>query len=359
MKSLLIPVFLLCMILSLSCITVNTVSPQPSTRAEPARPTQETAGSLELESPLPDERFVQGEQIILSARGTKDIKWVSNLDGTLGTGAKIQVKGLSAGIHQVTATGNNSKATVQVRVFKDLTELYQSKIAQGEINRIRSDFNFNWMNGAGDSEKWAADLSYEFNQKSPEPSRVAALAKIDVLRHQQFSQPLPFTGGAAAYDNLKSHVRQINLRLDCDISYAGNHALNLNRNFSVWDSRMSGSAQKPDACKVPLQQPIVVADYIDALYLLLHEGRHCEPSDPGHTTCKGVSNMDQKLEDGSGHATAALYLLWVYKYGLYDSALIKANARQAAMSILENRFCNTPKHSNPLVQSILNELGIK
>jgi hypothetical protein len=352
---------LLCMPALLSCITINTTTPSP-TEVPPARQVTQATGTLAIEKPMPDERFVAGETVELSIREDREgpnIKWASNLDGNLGTGATIGVKNLSAGIHQITATGNTGKGTVQIRVFKDLSQLYQSKMTTGEINRIRADFNINWMNGTGVSEKWLADSSYEFDQVSPEPSKIVSLARIDVLRHQQFSQPLPFTGGFTAFDNLKSYVKQINLKLDCDISTGGSRTLNLNRNFSVWDSRMSGSSQKPDACKTPIKQPIVLSDYIESIYLLLHEGRHCEPSDPGHITCKGNDNMDQKLEGGSGHATAALYLIWVYKYGLYDSAQTRENARLTAMSILENRFCNTPRHSNPLVQAALNELGIK
>jgi hypothetical protein len=353
------------MILSLSsCITINRYSSTPPETTQ-AKPTMNNiTPEISIEQPLYDERFVQGENIVLSVkrdgieRQNSQIQWTSSNDGKIAEGTYCEVNVLSTGIHQISATDGNSKDTIQIRIYGNLWELYQSEISAAEISRIRSDFIINWIDGNSSDEKWSAPGVYEFNQKSESPSRIIALAKLDVLRHQSFSRPLPFTTGNSAYDNLKKNVKQINLRLDCGMSTAGNNAVNLNRNFSVWDIRQSGSSQNTDACKVPLNQPVELSDYTPSLYLILHEGRHCEPTDPGHVSCNGKSNMDMKLENGSGHATAALYLMWVYKYSLYDSPQTKEYAGLNALSILQNRFCNTPEHSNPIVQSLLNELGI-
>jgi len=351
--------FMLFAMLASSCIKIVNQSPVETTQP-PQRNISESKVSIRY--PTQDERFIQGESVILSARagGNQDqLQWTSNRDGTITYGAESSINSLSEGTHLITVSAGNAKDTVQIRVFRDLGQLYKQVISEIEIERIKSDFNINWLEGSSSDEKWGNPDTYPFNQQSGSPSRIVALSKLDVLRHQQFSQPLPFTTGKSAYNHLKQYLKQINLRLDCGISTAGDSTVNLNRNFSVWDLRQSGSSQNPDACKVPLNNPPELSDYISSLYLILHEGRHCEPSDPGHVTCAGKGNMDKNLENGSGHATAALYLLWIYKYSLYDSPQTREQAKLAAVSILQNRFCNTPQHSDPAVQSLLNELGIK
>ena len=98
--------------------------------------------------------------------------------------------------------------------------------------------------------------------------------------------------------------------------------------------------------------------YILAAGLLIHESRHRQATDPGHTDCTGGTSFssDQRLENGSGFAWATLYSMWVYKYGRFDSADAKNWARQAAQQALGGRFCETPSHSNPQVQAIIDEL---
>ncbi|PYQ59459.1 MAG: hypothetical protein DMF53_18765 [Acidobacteria bacterium] len=65
--------------------------------------------------------------------------------------------------------------------------------------------------------------------------------------------------------------------------------------------------------------------------------------------------MDAQFEPGSGYAYAALYLMWVYKYGLYDSPEVRAQAKADAIS-LKGRFCAKPASANPDVQALLTEL---
>jgi hypothetical protein len=48
--------------------------------------------------------------------------------------------------------------------------------------------------------------------------------------------------------------------------------------------------------------------------------------------------------------------MWVYKYGLFDPAPVKASARQVARSMLQSAFCSAPSSSNPKVQAIIEEI---
>jgi hypothetical protein len=123
----------------------------------------------------------------------------------------------------------------------------------------------------------------------------------------------------------------------------------------VWDGRTSGTPSNPDACKTPLTNPTFM-QYISPLYLVMHECRHSEPDDPGHVQCENGIVGDLQLENGGGYAQSALYLMWVYKYGLYDPQFIKESAKNIVPSFLTNRICTEPVHSNPLVQAIIDEL---
>ncbi len=331
----------------------------------PGTPATDSIKSVKIQvlRPGSGERYVKSEVIefeaeVAGAPATdgKQLQWVSSIDGAIGTGPNLEIDSLSAGAHTIEVAGYGQKASTSVRVFPDLWELYRSPPSQQEIERIMNDFTIKWIDGPGMDEKWQSYKPFQFDQQSPDPSKLVAVARLDVLRHQRFAQPLPFTAGKTAYDHLRSHVHTLNLKLDCSYNTAGGGTVNLNRNFSVWDSRASGTPDNPGACKSPFSNPPALNRYISSLYLLLHEGRHCEPDDPGHTVCKGYSNMDKTLEGGSGHAQAALYLMWVYKYGLYDPPHVKQDARTIAQSILGSRFCTTPAHTSPAVQAILNEL---
>jgi len=327
-----------------------------------------------LQSPISDERLVNDEILKFKAIVTSDLpvdgsqlQWVSNIDGSLGSGPEIEIDGLSLGTHKIEVTGYGDKVDIPIRVFEDLWELYQSPLSQGEIDRIMKDFTINWIDGDVEDEKWGTYEPFEFDQESTDPSKVVAIAKLDVLRHQQFSEPLPFTNGKSPYDHFRTYVNTINLRLDCNFNTGGGGAVSLNRGFNVWDGRSSGTPDNPDACKTPFANPVLYK-YINPLYLLLHEGRHNEPSDSGHISCKSwwppdipedektETQCDPTLEEGSGHAQAALYSMWVYKYGLYDSPSIKEEAKTIATSLLKSRFCSKPTHSDQKVQAIVNEL---
>ncbi|HJT03194.1 MAG TPA: hypothetical protein VJ757_06140 [Pseudonocardiaceae bacterium] len=67
--------------------------------------------------------------------------------------------------------------------------------------------------------------------------------------------------------------------------------------------------------------------------------------------------MDAQFEPGSGYARGALYLMWVYKYGRYDPASIRAEAKNVVMSgAFKDRFCSRPTSAHPAVQALLTEL---
>jgi len=314
-----------------------------------------------LQSPLSNERFVEGESVSLRAFLTSDqpydssvIRWTSSLDGLLGTGPVVQVNTLSIGTHQLEASGYGVSTNTPLRVFSDLGTFYQAAPAAGEIARIRNDFTIEKFDGTGIDESWAPYAGLTFDQSSPDPTELAIIAKLDVLRHQRFAQPLPFTNGKSIYEHLKTDVHSLHLYLDCRLNSGGGGNISLSRNISVWDGRQSGSPDNPDACKQPFPN-FQLYPYLYALKLLVHEGRHSEPSDPGHSYCDGRPK-DATLEGGSGYAQGALYHMWIYKYGLYDPVDIKNLAKSAATSDLQTLFCSTPTHSNPLVQAIVNEL---
>jgi len=318
------------------------------------------AMELTITSPIPDERFVAGEEIhfgvAVSRRLDPDgsqLNWTSNKDGDLGTGLELTLDNLSTGSHAIQVCGYGVCASTSVRVYKDLWELYRSPPAESEIARILTDFNFNLIDGDQPDEKWDA-YDLVFDQNSPDPSFLVAISKIDVMRHQRFSSPLPFTNGQTLYDHIKTYVNTINLKLDCGNASGGGGTVNLRRSFSVWDGRTGGTATNPDACKTPIFALPSLHEYINPIYLLVHEGRHCEPDDPRHKMCDGRPK-DETLEGGSGYAWSILYLMWVYKYGLYDPPFIRNEARSQVVWFLPVFFCSTPTHSDPRVQAIIDE----
>jgi len=318
--------------------------------------------SITVLSPLGNERFIQGESVPLAAAVQTDppaaaaeLTWSSSVDGILGVGEALSAD-LSAGTHTISASMLGSTAQVPVRVFADLGAFYRAPPAQGEISRILNDFDFHLIDTNGTDESWDPYDDSVFDQSSTDPANLAILARLDVLRHQHFTVPLPIVApGTTIYEHLKTYVRDFFLYLDCRIATGGAGRMSLPRNASVWDSRQSGHAADPDACKRPFQIP-QLAPYVGTNQLIVHETRHSEPSDPGHTCCGGSCGKDSQFENGSGYASGAIYYMWVYKYGVYDPQPEKDRARSGAVTLLTSRFCTPPTHSDPLVQALLDEL---
>lgn len=238
-------------------------------------------------------------------------------------------------------TSNKSKKNEN-----DLLSLYKKAPSQADIDQIMSDFNIVWAPDEKTGEVWQDN--FNFDQKSTDPGKIVAIAKLNVLKHQTFAEPLPFTNKKNIYDYVKANAKNIQLDLDCHFDFAGaDGALHLDRAFSVWDGRSA------DDCKKSYENTLF--NYVSPLYLLIHEARHFEIGDPGHVTCSDNTPGDEYLENGSGYATAALYSMWVYKYGINDPTEIKQQAKDISISLL-GRICSKPTHSNPKVQAIIDEL---
>ncbi|MEW6516272.1 MAG: hypothetical protein AB1439_05125 [candidate division FCPU426 bacterium] len=324
--------------------------------------------SLILASPLANERFIAAEPKTFSAVVIayhpvlpSQLTWTLDQGLSLGSGFILGYGQISVGTHTVKVSGLAEVATAAIRVYSDLWALYQAQPAQGEIDRVVKDFGLQWVDGASADEQWSTYPEFAFNQSSWDPSKIVAVARLEVLRHQRFSQTPPFTNNKSVYDHLKANVHNIYLTLNCQQNLGGGGHLTLNRNFSVWDSRSSGYDGHWDACKVPFANPSL-APYFGSLQLLVHEGRHCEAGDPKHVNCVPWSTpggqvstgMDQQFENGSGYAWGALYSMWVDQYGLYDNPASKSEAKTMAKDLLKGRFCTKPTHSNALVQSLIN-----
>ena len=134
--------------------------------------------------------------------------------------------------------------------MSQVRDLYGAPPAEGEIQRILSHITFDWEDGTGVDEEWAPYDSFNFDQSSTDPSKVVIIAKLDVLRHQRFSEFLPMTDGNIIYDHLRTWVDTIRLRLDCGYNTGGGGCISLVRPISVWDARQGGD---PDACKLHSQ----------------------------------------------------------------------------------------------------------
>lgn len=311
--------------------------------------------------PLDNERFVTQETVTFEAFLTSDepvdgsrLQWISSIDGNLGSGVLMERNGLSTGNHTIEATVNGHPTPIPIRVFNDLWELYQSPPAQGEIDRIKKDFNLVYSDGTGEDELWAPYDNYNFDQTSHNPTKIAIIAKLDILRHQRFSETLPFTDGKTIYDHLKTYIHTIYLKLSCEYAHGGGGTITLSRGASLWGISIDGTVEDPEACKHPVAYEL--KPYCLFLGGLIHEERHSEPDDPGHVRCLGKTNMDVRLEGGSGHAWGALYWIWVYRYGLYDPPSENEMARRVLRTVLRTRFCTRPTHSDPRVQAILDEI---
>jgi hypothetical protein len=308
---------------------------------------------LVIRSPLPGERFVVNETVALQV-AVKDhhadpsqLVWTSSISGVLGNGPEVRISKLPAGVHTITASLNGQTESVTIREFRDLWELYRVAPSQAELDRARKDFSINWIDSAQADEKWHSYDPPTFDQTSLSPSKVVLLANLDLLRHQTFSEPLPFGGGSSAYEYLRKYVKEFNLQLGCSDSAGGGGKIFLGRWQNTWN------LPRRD-CKSPLASGPLVG-YVDSLALLMHEARHSDPGDSAHAVCYGFSNMDASLDKGSGHAWSTLYSMWVYKYGVYDPPVMRQRARLFAAATL-SRFCSKPQSANPRVQAIVDEL---
>lgn len=313
------------------------------------------APAIEVERPLPDERFVSGERVPFKAslRGGDPAAlaraiWSSSLAGELGRGAAIEVRNLPAGSQDVTVSLDGVSRSVRIRAFADLLKLFRATPADAELERLRKEFSFTWQDGAQPDERWRVYDPPLFAMESTRPSKTVLLAKLDALRHQAFDESLPFGDSLTAFDHVRRYVRKFVVRLDCGIASGGGGTVSLPRHASTWYASTANCREV-----FPGQQPL---PYEGALALILHEVRHSQPGDPGHRPCRGHSGLDATLDDGSGFAWSTLYFMWVYKYGSFDPPSVKERARQAAKSMLQYSFCSPPSSRDPKVQAVIEEI---
>ena len=317
--------------------------------------TQGQTPRIEIERPLPDERFVIGEPVTFKAsfRGVDSADraravWRSSVKGELGRGTAIDVGNLPAGPQEVTVSLDGVSQSVRIRAFDDLLQLYRAKPADAELERVRREFSFTWQDGSQPDERWALYEPPIFALESARPSKTVLLARLEALRHQAFHEPLPFGDGLTVFEHLRRYARKFVVRLDCGIASGGGGAVSLPRHASIWYASTSNCREI-----LPGQQPL---GYEGTLALILHEVRHNQPGDPGHRPCRSHPGLDTTLDNGSGFAWSALYFMWVYKYGSYDPPAVKERARQAARSVLQHSFCSAPSSSNPKVQALVEEI---
>ena len=318
-----------------------------------------------IRTPLPNERFVRAQPVAFEAAPTlasasqgyefpdgANLVWRSSKDGVIGHGASFESSALSAGSHTVTVRGYGLTAGFLVRVYRNLWKLYQAAPAAAELDRICGEFEIEWQDGPTPDQQWATYDPPVFDQTSWHPSKIVALARLDILRRQRFSKPLPFAGGKSVYDDVRRYTKKIICTLGTDWDHAGGGSLTVSRGFSKWDFSL------PDQPGLPLWP------YVDPLAAIVHENRHNEPGEPNHTTCPAwcfpeqgdQDGMDATLDDGSGRAWGAIYLMWVYKYALGEPPSIRQAARTSATAMLRSCFCARPQSANPDVQAIVDEL---
>lgn len=317
--------------------------------------TAREAPTIEIERPLPDERFVTRERVTFKAaiKGVDAATaaravWSSSVAGELGRGPAIEVGNFPAGPQDVTVSLDGVSQSVRIRAFDDLLQLYRAKPADAELERVRKEFSFAWQDGSQPDERWRLYDPATFTPESPQPSKTVLLSKLDVLRHQVFEEPLPFGDGLTVFEHLRRHVRRFVVRLDCAIATGGGRTISLPRTASLWYASTSNCREV-----LPGQQPL---GYEGPLALILHEARHNQPDDPGHRACRNHPGLDATLDNGSGFAWSTLYFMWVYKYGSFDPPAIKDRARQAARSTLQYSFCSPPSSANPKVQAVVDEI---
>ncbi|MFW6080192.1 MAG: hypothetical protein ACODAE_11260, partial [Gemmatimonadota bacterium] len=285
------------------------------------------------------------------------IRWTSDIDGEIGRGADLAAGGLSPGTHEVEVSALGSSAQVPIRVFADLWDLYRSEPAPTEVDRVLDEFELVYLDGDEPGQQWDP-YGYDFNPGTGEPSRLVIVAKLDVLRRQAFDEPPPFIGGyETVYDWMRAVVDTIEVDLArCSGAQGGGGTITVGRNFAFWGIVFSNTCEEAEDPLFGL--------YAGPLALLVHEARHSEPDDPGHTTCEdsGLAG-DAELEDGSGYAWAALYHMWVYAHARHDPPIVRSEdsdagvpARRLATGLLEQRICAEPTHSDPRVQAIVDEL---
>ena len=205
---------------------------------------------ITLRSPLQGERFVSGESVQFHATiyvrrregsipvfvDESTLQWISDLDGQLGSGPTFQRPLSAYGMHTITIDdGHGARTSFVVNVYSDLGELYRSAPSSTEVDRLLRDFTFEFPDD-GLNESWASYDPTIFDQMSALPSKLVGISRLEVLRHQRFSEPLPYGSGEtiSMFDRVHAAVRTIQCRLDNNFATGARGVISLNRGFSTW-----------------------------------------------------------------------------------------------------------------------------
>jgi len=216
----------------------------------------------------------------------------------------------------------------------NLDSLYFSKPSDSERDQIIGSFNITLKDG--DLGKWSSYDPYYFNPNDTMRSIYPLVNSLRVLREQKFSEPIPFTENL--YEYMLSHFQLggIELSLRSGSSYGGGNHIYLGASGASW----------------------VITPYVSKIGLLIHETRHSDPDDPGHDPDN--PSLDFKFNSEGAYAREAIYFMWLYKYGINNSQMIKTFAADVAANLLRNRFEEKPPtHPNPKIQSLINELLLR
>ena len=308
-------------------------------------------GNIFIALPGCNDRYFFNDIIEFNATVSSDVDpsqlvWTSSLDGDLGNGGALTDIRLSKGVHEISITNAEMtyNASINVRIFETMDEMYFAAPSENEIARIMQDFNIVYQDNT--NESWDQYEPSHFNQIAVDPTKIELIAQMDMYRRMTFSEPLPIPTGSQ-YDLAKQNVNNIIQRLDCGFAFGGGGRVSLGRSQGAQTGFIDFDTCRGDGAGI-------IRDWVP-FFIMDHEARHNEPNDPRHIICESNGFQgDEFFEGGSGFARSALVLLWYYEYGENVGETSKELSLRFARGIL-TRICNTPTHSDPRVQALLDE----
>lgn len=232
----------------------------------------------------------------------------------------------------------------------NLGEVFLTELTANEIAAIDQDFNIRFLDES--NKQISRDNNFEFNPNSRETSNMIIYNALNTLKHQKFSEPLPFftANDQTLYELVKQYTHTFNMRTDkCGIAFAGDGMVSLPTLY--WDTKIWPDCRNLD--------PRQMVPYTGSLSLIVHEMSHNLPDSMSHVDCVDPikQHRDLTLHDNGGFANDAIYNMWVYKYGLYDTPEEKKSSREYAIGQLNDTICESPpRHPDPRVQNLVNEL---
>ncbi len=217
-----------------------------------------------------------------------------------------------------------------------------------EQNFIEQNFKVVW-DKAWDSHPFTCD----YQTKSP--SRLAVYATLRALHDIEFQKPLPFTNNKSLFEFLTAQKLTITLGQNCQEYSSGiNFAVYLNGTFSRTHGVRSGTVN----CDwIALGQPELlnefVANPLHKLGLFVHEAHHAIVGSQ-HPNANG---SDTNIDDNSAWAAQFYYYAWLHLYADTLDTTTKQEAKNAALSILHNRFSGNRCPANPDLKKVVNTIS--